>query len=62
MKHVIHVETNKPVTYFDTTAPVVMPDRYTPKPFRAWWVSNVVNIDLPTTQDFEDYQRQVIRM
>ena len=62
MKTLINVNTHKPVVHFDTMTPVEIPDRYTSKPFRAWWVSNVVNIDLPTTDDAKDYQRQVIRM
>lgn len=55
-------EPNHEVCYFDTQIAVEVPNKYHEKPFRALWVSNVLNIDLPTTQNIEEYQQAVIKM
>lgn len=36
--------------------------KYNEKPIRGMWVSNVNNIDLPTTEDIENYRIKVIEM
>src|SRR5690554_1300099 len=53
--------TNKPLNYYETEEQIIIPENYQEKPFRAFWVSNVLNIDLPTTQD-PNYQQKVIQM
>jgi uncharacterized lipoprotein YddW (UPF0748 family) len=50
------------VMHFGTQTPVDIPEIYHEKEVRAFWVSNVVNIDLPTVSDIEDYQKKIIRM
>ncbi len=50
------------INYYKTEKQVEIPIKYQEKPFRAMWVSNVVNIDLPTVEDFNKYQSDVIRM
>ncbi len=52
----------EPVVYYGTGKQVEIPGKYSEKPFRAMWVSNVVNIDMPTTEDPEKYKAAVIRM
>jgi len=58
-----HYKANdKPINYFKTNEQIIIPDTYQEKPFRAFWVSNVVNIDLPTTKDVKAYKDAVIKM
>lgn len=52
----------EPICYYQTNTQIEIPDTYQPKDFRAMWVSNVVNIDLPTTEDIDTYQKKVIEM
>jgi uncharacterized lipoprotein YddW (UPF0748 family) len=52
----------EPIYYYNTFKQVEIPCNYFKKPFRAMWVSNVVNIDLPTVEDIEKYQKEVIKM
>lgn len=62
MKIYKYNEPKKEICYFDTNLAVEIPDVYEEKPFRALWVSNVLNIDLPTTKDIDVYQRAVLKM
>ena len=55
-------ETKDIVVHFGTQDPVEIPTTYHKKEVRAFWVSNVVNIDLPTVEDIDDYQKRIIRM
>jgi len=55
-------ETNEPINYLNTNTQIEIPDYYVPKEYRAVWVSNVANIDLPTVEDLEKYQKRVIRL
>lgn len=52
----------EPINYYKTNIQVEIPETYKEKPVRALWVSNVVNIDLPTTENIEDYQSKVLTM
>mgnify|MGYP000212266132 CR=1 FL=1 len=51
-----------PIYYYNTNEQVQIPDTYQEKPFRAMWVSNVVNIDLPTVEDIEKYKSKIIKI
>lgn len=55
-------QTKEPVFYFNTKKQVKIPMKYNEKPIRGMWVSNVNNIDLPTTEDIENYRIKVIEM
>ncbi|MFP4178024.1 MAG: glycoside hydrolase family 10 protein [Acholeplasmataceae bacterium] len=50
------------LTFRNSDRPIDIPETVTLKPFRAWWVSNVLNIDLPTMEDTDLYRHRVIRM
>jgi uncharacterized lipoprotein YddW (UPF0748 family) len=52
----------EPIYYYNTKQQIMIPDTYQSKDFRALWVSNVINIDLPTIEDIELYQSKVIHM
>ncbi|MDC0558826.1 family 10 glycosylhydrolase [Candidatus Izimaplasma bacterium] len=62
MKLFKYTEKETPINYLDTDTQVEIPSTYNKKPFRALWVSNVVNIDLPTIENIEEYKSQVIHM
>lgn len=51
-----------PINYYNTNTQVEVPSIYNKKEYRAAWVSNVVNIDLPTTENLELYQKEVIKL
>jgi uncharacterized lipoprotein YddW (UPF0748 family) len=51
-----------PIHYYQTDQQVEIPSAYKNKDIRAMWVSNVVNIDLPTVEDIDSYQKEVIKM
>ncbi|CDR31269.1 Uncharacterized protein conserved in bacteria [Acholeplasma oculi] len=53
--------TKEPMTYYETTNQIEIPDTYQQKDVRAFWVSNVLNIDLPTVND-PTYKEKVIEM
>nr|WIF88746.1 hypothetical protein QOL21_01580 [Acholeplasma laidlawii] len=53
--------TDKPLNYFNTDKQVVIPEKFNLKPFRAFWISNVLNIDLPNMKD-PSYKDKVIEM
>jgi len=50
------------ICYYQTSKQIDIPHTYTEKPFRAMWVSNVVNIDLPTVEDIKSYQTKIMHM
>src|SRR5690554_7601010 len=47
---------NEPIVHWDTKEQVIIPKKYNEKPVRAFWVSNVVNIDMPNLLDLKVYQ------
>ncbi len=53
---------SEPITYYKTNIQIEIPESYHEKELRGLWVSNVVNIDLPTTEDIDVYQAKVIEM
>ncbi|MDO9628848.1 MAG: family 10 glycosylhydrolase [Acholeplasmataceae bacterium] len=53
---------SEPICYYQTNTQIEIPETYVSKDFRAMWVSNVVNIDLPTTENIDTYQEKVIEM
>src|SRR5690554_5177031 len=53
--------TNKPLNYYDTDYQIEIPETFNLKPFRAFWISNVINIDLPKMTD-PTYKDKVIEM
>ena len=55
-------DSTEPINYLDTSKQIDIPEKYISKEFRAVWVSNVANIDLPTTEDIEAYQKRVIKL
>lgn len=62
MKLFKYTDKNEPINYFGTDNQVEIPSEYIQKNFRAMWVSNVVNIDLPIADDLKEYQAKVIEM
>ncbi|HAX02433.1 MAG: hypothetical protein A2Y45_04045 [Tenericutes bacterium GWC2_34_14] len=48
------------INHFNSETPVEIPEVYHEKEVRAFWVSNVVNIDLPTVEDIDLFQKKVI--
>ncbi len=56
-----YFNTNTPLNYFKMDAQIEIPETFKLKPFRAFWVSNVLNIDLPTVND-PAYKDKVIQM
>lgn len=51
-----------PLNYYNSDKQIIIPDVYNEKEFRGMWVSNVNNIDLPTTKNIEEYQAKIIEM
>ena len=47
MKLFYYKEKEKPICYYETNEQIVIPEKYQEKEMRAFWVSTVVNIDLP---------------
>lgn len=45
--------------HYGTDKPVSIPETYREKPFRAVWVSNVLNIDMPVLEDVSAYRAKV---
>lgn len=58
MKLYTFKEPNKPVLDWDGNQ-VVIPKKYHEKPVRAFWVSNVVNIDMPNQLDLKKYKEKL---
>ena len=55
-------ESKDQVYHYNTKDPIIVPEAYQEKEVRAFWVSNVVNIDLPTVEDIDDYKKKAIQM
>lgn len=53
---------NLPIMHFGSEIQVEVPDKYVEKPLRGLWISNVLNIDLPTVENIELYQKKVMEM
>src|SRR5690554_7838639 len=53
--------TDKPLNYYKTDEQIIIPETFNLKPFRGFWVSNVLNIDLPTMED-PSYKDKVLEM
>jgi len=62
MKKFSYKHPEKPIYYYGTLKQVEIPKRTKPKPFLAMWVSNVLNIDLPTVEDFDLYKQKIKQM
>ena len=62
MKLVKYKNKNEEINYLNTDIQIEIPEDYQEKDFRGVWVSNVVNIDLPNTENIEDYKKKVIKM
>lgn len=62
MKLFKYKEKDEPICYFETNQQIEIPNQFTKKPFRAMWVSNVVNIDLPIVFPIEVYKDKIIKM
>ena len=62
MKLFYYKDPNKPLCYFNTDKQVIIPDTYKSKKLRALWVSNVVNIDMPTTENIEVYENKALEI
>lgn len=58
MKLYTFKEPNKPILDWDGNQ-VVIPKKYYEKPVRAFWVSNVVNIDMPNQLDLKKYKEKL---
>ncbi|MDL2292064.1 family 10 glycosylhydrolase [Acholeplasma sp. OttesenSCG-928-E16] len=56
MKLFYFKDKEKPVCYYNTDKQVIIPDEYKEKELRGIWVSNVLNIDMPTTKDLKKYE------
>ena len=52
---------NSPINYLNTNQQIEIPENYIQKEYRVVWVSNVANIDLPTTENLLEYQEKVIK-
>jgi len=50
---------NEPIFYFQTKEQIEIPEVYLDKPLKGLWVSNVLNIDMPTILDLETYEKKV---
>lgn len=55
-------ETKEIVCHYNSKEPIIIPETYHEKEVRAFWVSNVVNIDIPTVEDIGSYKHKVITM
>lgn len=60
MKLFKYVNQEEPITYLNTDVQVEIPLKYEQKELRGLWVSNVVNIDMPTCVDMEAYKSRII--
>ena len=57
----INYKTNQPLNYYQTDIQIEIPETYKSKDIRAFWVSNVLNIDLPYATD-EAYKSKIGEM
>ena len=62
MKLFKYNQPKQPINYYQTENQITIPDTYNKKPLRALWVSNVLNIDMPTTEDIEAYKKKAIEI
>jgi uncharacterized lipoprotein YddW (UPF0748 family) len=62
MKLFKYKDNNEPINYLGTNRQIEIPKVYIKKDFRGVWVSNVINIDLPTVENIDDYKNKVIKM
>ncbi|MCD4827592.1 MAG: family 10 glycosylhydrolase [Acholeplasmataceae bacterium] len=60
MKLYKYKDEKTPINFYNTKKQVVIPKKYIDKPFKAMWISNVLNIDMPTTEDIDAYKDKVI--
>lgn len=60
MKLYKYKDKKTPINYYRTNKQVNIPRRYKDKAFKAMWISNVLNIDMPTTEDIDIYKQKVI--
>lgn len=59
MKLFYYKNNKEPINYFETDEQVIIPDEYKEKELRAFWVSTVVNIDLPVMRDEKEYKKEL---
>lgn len=59
MKLFYYQDPQKPITYFNSKKQVIIPEKYQEKELRAFWVSTVVNIDLPLFNDEKEYRLEL---
>jgi len=57
-----HPSTLEEIKHFNSDEPILINEPLVAKPFKAMWVSNVVNIDLPVFDEIETYQNKIIEM
>ena len=62
MKLFKYKDNKTPINYFKTNEQVDIPETYQNKPIKGLWVSNVLNIDMPTCLDIEVYQKKIEEM
>lgn len=59
MKLYKYLQPTKPIKYWDSDEQVIIPEKYIEKDVRAFWVSNVANIDMPTQENLEAYKNKL---
>lgn len=57
----INFKTNQPLNYYQTDKQIKIPEDFKLKDVRAFWVSNVLNIDLPLATS-ENYKEKIYEM
>lgn len=62
MKLFNYKDPKTPINYYKTQKQVTIPEKYSDKSFKALWVSNVLNIDMPTTEHIEIYKNRIIEI
>ncbi|WP_052589829.1 glycoside hydrolase family 10 protein [Haploplasma axanthum] len=62
MKLFYYKKPTEPINYFDSNEQVIIPEKYHEKKVRAFWVSNVVNIDFPVLKDYKEYKDKINEM
>ena len=58
----IDVETQQTIYHYNRQTAVEIPSRYQEKKFRAVWVSNVLNIDMPVLDNENTYRKKVMEI
>ncbi len=59
MKLYKFLQPNEPINYWHSDIQVEIPKDYNEKPVRAFWVSNVANIDMPNQLDLVKYKEKL---